>query len=156
MHQRSAATAEAKQTGRGEAVGCGVWAGFKKSLDPSSALADELKIAQAQVFIQHLHFHNARHKDSLPDQSERSGHRGSRLDHFQLDGTADIAFELLNRLLEGQFVGRLSVVTFLHEFGHALGYGERGACRWSINLFRRCFPRSFARCRQAGHTLVRE
>ena len=51
--------------------------------------------------------------------------------------------------------GRLSVVTFLHEFGHARGYGERGACRFSINPFRRVFPRLFARCRRVGHTLVR-
>lgn len=50
--------------------------------------------------------------------------------------------------------GRLSVVTYLHEFGHALGYGEQGACRWSINLFRRMFPRSFARLRASGHTLT--
>jgi hypothetical protein len=52
--------------------------------------------------------------------------------------------------------GRLSVVTFLHEFAHAKGADERQACRWSVNLFRRCFPRSFARCRQVGHTLVRD
>jgi hypothetical protein len=52
--------------------------------------------------------------------------------------------------------GRLSVVTFLHEFAHARGADERRACRWSINLFRRCFPRSFARCRAVGHTLVRD
>ena len=52
--------------------------------------------------------------------------------------------------------GRFSVVTFLHEFGHARGFGERAACRWSINLFAKCFPRSFARCRRVGHTLVRE
>jgi hypothetical protein len=51
--------------------------------------------------------------------------------------------------------GRLSVVTYLHEFGHALGYGEQGACRWSINLFRRFFPRSYARLVPEGHTLVR-
>jgi hypothetical protein len=50
---------------------------------------------------------------------------------------------------------RLSVVTYLHEFAHAKGADERQACRWSINLFRRCFPRSFARCRAVGHTLVR-
>jgi hypothetical protein len=50
--------------------------------------------------------------------------------------------------------GKLSVVTYLHEFGHARGFGERQACRFSINLFRRCFPRSFARCRAIGHTLV--
>ena len=52
--------------------------------------------------------------------------------------------------------GRLSVLTYLHELAHARGADERQACRWSINLFRRCFPRSFARCRAVGHTLVRE
>lgn len=50
--------------------------------------------------------------------------------------------------------GRLSVVTYLHEFAHALGkLEEREACRWSINLFRRVFPRQFARLRAEGHTL---
>ncbi|MBA3776946.1 MAG: hypothetical protein H0X11_10975 [Betaproteobacteria bacterium] len=52
--------------------------------------------------------------------------------------------------------GQLSVVTFLHEFGHARGFDERRTCRWSINLFRKCFPRSFARCRQVGHMLVND
>ena len=52
-------------------------------------------------------------------------------------------------------VGKLSVVTYLHEFAHARGMGEQGACRWSINLFRRCFPRQFSRLIQVGHTLVR-
>lgn len=49
--------------------------------------------------------------------------------------------------------GRLSVVTFLHEFAHALGKDERQACRWSINLFKRCFPISFERCLAVGHML---
>jgi hypothetical protein len=49
---------------------------------------------------------------------------------------------------------QLSVVTFLHEFAHARGADERQACRWSINLFRRVFPRRFARCRQVGHMLI--
>ena len=52
-------------------------------------------------------------------------------------------------------LGKLSVVTYLHEFAHARGMGEQGACRWSINLFRRCFPRQFSRLIQVGHTLVR-
>lgn len=52
--------------------------------------------------------------------------------------------------------GRFSVVTFLHEFAHARGYDERQAVRWSVNLFRRIFPRLFAQCRQVGHTLVRD
>jgi hypothetical protein len=51
--------------------------------------------------------------------------------------------------------GRLSVVTFLHEFAHALGRDEHGACRWSINLFRRAFPEQYARLRADGHTLRR-
>lgn len=50
--------------------------------------------------------------------------------------------------------GKLSVITYLHEFGHALGYGEQQTCRWSLNLFRRCFPRSFARLNASGHTLI--
>ena len=51
--------------------------------------------------------------------------------------------------------GKLSVVTFLHEFAHALGRDEHGACRWSINLFRRVFPEQYARLRADGHTLRR-
>ena len=51
--------------------------------------------------------------------------------------------------------GRLSVVTMLHEWGHARGMGERAACRWSINLFRRCFPRQYAKLVHKGHMLVR-
>jgi hypothetical protein len=51
--------------------------------------------------------------------------------------------------------GKLSVVTYLHEFAHALGRDERGAVRWSVNLFRLCFPRSFARCVSVGHVLRR-
>jgi hypothetical protein len=50
--------------------------------------------------------------------------------------------------------GRLSVVTYLHEFAHfRFGRSERKACEWSINLFARCFPRSFARCVRDGHML---
>ena len=52
-------------------------------------------------------------------------------------------------------VGKLSVVTYLHEFAHALGFDERKACRWSINLFRKCFPRQFSRLIHVGHMLIR-
>jgi len=54
-----------------------------------------------------------------------------------------------------QLSGRLSVVTYLHEFAHALGRGERGAVRWSLNLFKRTFPRSFARLEFEGHVARR-
>jgi len=49
--------------------------------------------------------------------------------------------------------GRLSVVTYLHEFAHARGMNEKSACRWSINLFRRIWPGPFARCTHEGHIL---
>ena len=51
--------------------------------------------------------------------------------------------------------GRLSVVTYLHEVGHARGMNERRAARWSINLFRRCFPKSCSRVTFDGHMIRR-
>lgn len=54
-----------------------------------------------------------------------------------------------------RLTGRLSVVSFLHEFAHARGMNEKQACRWSINLFRRCFPKSWSRCRFEGHMVRR-
>lgn len=50
---------------------------------------------------------------------------------------------------------RLSVLSYLHEFAHAIGLSERAACGWSINLFRRIFPRSYANLVPVGHMLVR-
>ncbi|MGK7345033.1 MAG: hypothetical protein ACNS63_04415 [Candidatus Nitrospinota bacterium M3_3B_026] len=39
--------------------------------------------------------------------------------------------------------GRLSVLTLLHELAHARGMDERKAVRWSVNLYRRVYPRHF-------------
>jgi hypothetical protein len=51
--------------------------------------------------------------------------------------------------------GKLSVVTFLHEYAHALfGPSEQAACSWSVNLYRRIFPRSAARMSSEGHLIV--
>jgi hypothetical protein len=50
---------------------------------------------------------------------------------------------------------RMSVVSYLHEFGHARGWSERQTVRWSVNLFRRIFPRQFARLSHEGHMLRR-
>lgn len=47
--------------------------------------------------------------------------------------------------------GRLSVVTYLHEFAHARGMNERQACRFSLNLFRRVFPQCWSRVQFDGH-----
>ncbi len=51
--------------------------------------------------------------------------------------------------------GRLSVITLLHEFAHALGKGEFDACRWSLNLFRRVFPTQFEKLEFQGHVARR-
>jgi hypothetical protein len=52
--------------------------------------------------------------------------------------------------------GRLSVVSLLHELAHARGMDERGACRWSISVFARIWPKSYSRCRHEGHVLRAE
>jgi hypothetical protein len=41
--------------------------------------------------------------------------------------------------------GQMSIITTLHEYMHARGYGESAAVWWSINAFRMHWPRSFAR-----------
>ena len=81
--------------------------------------------------------------------------KGTRLRFGPLDGecSGGSFYSPHDDLIE--LSGGLSVVTYLHEFAHALGRGERGACRWSLNLFRECFPRSFARCEHEGHMLRR-
>jgi len=49
---------------------------------------------------------------------------------------------------------KLSVVTYLHEFAHALGKNEYGACEWSVNLFRQVFPEQFSRLHHSGHMVL--
>lgn len=41
--------------------------------------------------------------------------------------------------------GRLSFLTLLHEYAHAMGKNEADAVRWSVNLYRRVYPRQFAK-----------
>jgi len=48
--------------------------------------------------------------------------------------------------------GKLSIVTYLHEFAHSMnGSDEEFAVRWSLNLFRAIFPKLFARMSFDGH-----
>jgi len=44
----------------------------------------------------------------------------------------------------------------MHEWSHSLGKGEKEACRWSINLFRKIFPKSYAKLVPKGHLLYRK
>ena len=72
---------------------------------------------------------------------------------FHGDGTGDSGGSYYSRGANVIILaGRLSVITFMHEWGHAVrGGSEFEACRWSLRLFRRCFPKSFARLRWEGH-----
>lgn len=51
--------------------------------------------------------------------------------------------------------GRLSVVSFLHEWGHALGLHEQEQAQaYAVGLFRLIFPEQFARLQRDGYCLV--
>lgn len=63
-------------------------------------------------------------------------------------------------ILEKQVGNRYGVVTYLHEFCHSLGsektgnpYGEKYVCKWSINLFRKVFPKQYEELVPVGHLL---
>lgn len=65
-------------------------------------------------------------------------------------GSSSAYFPVWNMIIMESY----AVCTFLHEYGHALGFDERKTCKWSTNLFRRIFPRSFAKLEHRGHMLV--
>ena len=49
---------------------------------------------------------------------------------------------------------KASILSTLHEFGHHLyGASELKACRWSIQLFKICFPKTFESLEWEGHML---
>lgn len=57
--------------------------------------------------------------------------------------------------------GKLSIITFLHEYGHALDWkntrghgGEHFAVLFSVSLFKRIYPRAYAKLTAEGHTLT--
>jgi hypothetical protein len=103
-------------------------------------------------------------RGSLEERKAKFGQLHQTLCQIYAKSTA-LVFEVSNSESSGNshfipaedkitLVGKLSFVTYLHEFAHALGKDERGACLWSVNLFVKCFPRQFARCRAEGHMLI--
>lgn len=51
-----------------------------------------------------------------------------------------------------------SIISTLHEFRHKInGPDELSACRWSIQIFKRCFPKSFEKLKfkDGGHLLIK-
>lgn len=52
---------------------------------------------------------------------------------------------------------KYGVVTFLHEFRHAMGaIREWHTCKWSINLFRKVFPEAYSKLEPVGHMLMKK
>lgn len=52
-----------------------------------------------------------------------------------------------------------SIVSTLHEFRHKInGSSEASACRWSVQLFKKCFPKSFDKLmfKPGTHLLIRK
>jgi len=50
-----------------------------------------------------------------------------------------------------------SILSTLHELGHYLyGPSELTACRWSVWIFKECFPELFKNLRFEGHLLVKK
>jgi len=52
-------------------------------------------------------------------------------------------------------VNKLSVITYLHEFAHALGKNEYGAVRWSCSLFQQAFPEKWKKLHPQRHGMIR-
>ena len=49
-----------------------------------------------------------------------------------------------------------SIISALHELGHHLyGDSELDACRYSVGLFKSCFPKSYNKLTWKGHMLVK-
>jgi len=49
-----------------------------------------------------------------------------------------------------------SIISTLHELGHHLyGPSELRACRWSIYLFRTCFPKMYKKLKWSNHLLIK-
>ena len=50
-----------------------------------------------------------------------------------------------------------SIISSLHELAHHLyGEDELIACKWSINLFRTAFPKSYAKLECENHLLIKK
>ena len=50
----------------------------------------------------------------------------------------------------------LSIISALHEFAHHIfGKSELQACRWSVSVYSKTFPKSFEKLKWEGHMLVK-
>jgi hypothetical protein len=50
--------------------------------------------------------------------------------------------------------GKLSIITFLHEYAHALGMDEKNAKGWSVSLFETCYPKAMKNLKHSKSLLI--
>ena len=54
-------------------------------------------------------------------------------------------------------MGRISLITYLHEYAHALGFNnELDARAWSIKLFKKTFPKSFKKLKYVNGMMLKQ
>lgn len=51
--------------------------------------------------------------------------------------------------------GRLSIITYLHEFAHALGYGEEEARNFSQTIFKTTFPILWSKLKEVDGLMIK-
>jgi hypothetical protein len=91
----------------------------------------------------------------LEDLSKVYGIECPGLEATNINGghSGDSYYDRLNHKIMMQ--GKLSIITLLHEFAHARGRGEKGACIFSLNLFKRVYPKQFEKLDGRNHCAVR-
>lgn len=85
-----------------------------------------------------------------------TGNIAFELDIDSMDSfSSRLEYEPVANVKTIRLIGKFSVITFLHEFAHLLlGSNEKEAVKWSVNLFKLIFPRSFSRLQQDQHCMV--
>jgi hypothetical protein len=122
---------------------------------PEQVLLAIQRFAKTAPWIGSLAERKDKFKQLNHDLAEACGIPEPDLTFRRLDGGTSTASRYIAPMHRIVMMGKLSIVSYLHEFGHAMKMGEREACRWSINLFRRCFPTQYGHLVHVGHMLIR-
>ena len=79
-------------------------------------------------------------------------HKNTKLIFENIDGSRSDLSRYNIVLDEITLSGKLSIVTYLHEYAHSIfGISERKAVSWSLNSFKRIYPILFENLSQEQH-----
>ena len=78
--------------------------------------------------------------------------------NYEIHGTEGMSycyFPTFNLIVINK--NNLSIISTLHEIAHSkFGESELQACRWSTQLFQKCFPREYKKLKWKNHLLVKK